>query len=281
MFRYKSSLKLIFVIIFVFSFLIGLSLNAKSLGLNYHTTEIIVKSGESFCIKDYFLFNTESKEMKGYLDVSGNLIRLTNYYNEYSQRNMLQEEVTKLQENYSSLQMEINEKIALGQNVSILYEKLGMIDSLIVEKGDKINVLNDIILKKSNKLIISVPGLESDIKERYNTSEDLRKFLLENDKLKPATLCLKAPEIEKEIDGKCYTKYYSGQVILIPVVEEKNVNVIGSLVAVSVSAPLTVQVRCKEKSSSNKILFFSILFILLIVLILIIKKIVNLKRKPF
>jgi flagellar biosynthesis chaperone FliJ len=265
----RSNLVLLIAICFSL-FILSLSPSfVSSLGLNYQTISTSVKSGESFCIEDYYLFNTAEQSMSGYLTVEGDLIKFLPYYNLLEQQINKTNEKTSLQNQINNLTIRLNEKKAAGENYSLLEIQLGTLDARMQDLEDSISELDTQIQQAEKKEVIEVPGLSLEIQNQYkNDSDGLRQYLISHNLLRRATLCLKAPKIEKEIQGNCYTKYYDGQVVLISTQISNSEN-FGSDVAMRVSAPLSIRVRC-EKSEKNLSLIIGLIVVAVIILAIII-----------
>lgn len=268
-----------------------LSIQVNALGLNVRTDSVTVESGENFCV-DYYLFNTFPEDAGGFLSVaeaqdipskSEQLIKLTPYYNEIEKIKSLQKEIEELKDEKNRLEKEMKKN---PENIEELKKDYGIADKQIREKGNQISSLNNEIKKKIRQETVEVPGLNPKLKEKYDTPKKIREFLMEDGRVKKIQLCLRAPNLEKEIEGECYTKTYYGMVVLSPI-EKINKNiVVGSQVQMEIGSELTVTVVCKSGLGG---LFSKINYLYLIagggvaaiiLVILVIVKLIKNKKKP-
>jgi hypothetical protein len=251
--------------------------DVNALGLNYQTEVITIKSGEDFCLEGYFMYNIEEKEEAGYLDLDENLAVFTPQYNLLKEKNEWNTELSEIKQKIKELNII---KKNPSDNISDIEKEMGLLDNQL----QKINLEIDIINKQLNnitKIITIAPGLDKIIREQFKgNSKGLRDYISSNGLLKELKLCLKAPEIENEISGDCYTKYYRGSVLLILISNKTAAS--GSSVSARVGAPLEIQVRCKNLPSEgiNYILLICIMsVVLLIILFLIIQHIIVRKKR--
>lgn len=237
-----------------------LSPSVYAIGLNYRLDNYDTVSGESFCINGYYLFNTEQKSMSGHLEVEGDLIKFLPYYQLIQERDEIQVKIEDLRSQMKATTDEVER---------------GKLDAKSQQLKDQLNTINNEIRDTSNYTEVVVEGLSQDILNQYkNDSAGLRDYLNSHGLLKSVSLCLKAPIIENEIKGDCYTKYYHGKVLLT--IKEANSPAMGSSISSGVSAPLDITVRCKkgEGLSTTWLLIIGGIVILVIgtILVIILKK---------
>jgi len=245
---------LFLVVSIIFLFLIT---NVFGLGLNYQTTSITVNSSEEFCLENYNLFNTAQQKMSGYLTVGGDLAVFLPYYDLVKEKLEKQERI-----------QEINERMNELKESNQDQEELGRLDQEKTELEFRIKKIDEDIYEKEKKRIIEVPALPQEILDKYmGDSAGLRQYLRDNNLIISAELCLNAPNIQEELGENCYTKFYRGEVVLIPASKDDPLGS-GSTVSFRVSAPLEITVKCQSSNTRAKADIYVIIIVIVLVVLL-------------
>jgi hypothetical protein len=211
------------------------------IGMQWFTVEATTTEGERLCIK-YGLYNPFDTAVQGFLDVSGDLVKLTPYARPYLKNQELEKKQKELREVYRDINSEIKQTTDRDQ-LARLRDELGTVDEQLRQIEEKIRENN----KEIDRLKVVDP-VELPARVYHNASVK-------------TDLCFDTPDIGSyRIDNKylgkhfledCKTKFYSGEVQAKYTTDDA-VSGTGSAVMASVSAPLTVKVRCKPDTTPVK-----------------------------
>lgn len=211
------------------------------IGMQWFTVEATAVEGETLCI-GYGLYNPFDTPVQGYLDVSGDLVKLTPYAEPYLRNQELEKKQKELRGVYRDISSEIKQTRDRDQ-LARLRDELGTVDEQLRQIEEKISENN----KEIEKLKVVKPV-------------ELPARLYHNSSVK-TNFCFDAPDIGSyRIDNKylgkhfledCKTQFYSGEV-QAKYTTDGAVSGTGSAVVASISAPLTVKVRCRPDTTPLK-----------------------------
>ncbi len=212
------------------------------IGMQWFTVEATAVEGETLCI-EYGLYNPFDTPVQGYLDVSGDLVKLTPYAEPYLRNQDLEKKQKELQEVYKDINSEIKQTRDRDQ-LARLRDELGTVDEQLRQIEEKIS--------KNNEEIERLKAVEP---------VELPARLYHNSSVK-TNICFDTPDIgsyriDNEYLGKyfledCKTQFYSGEVQAKYTTDGAVSGGTGSAVVASVSAPLTVKVRCRPDTTPVK-----------------------------
>lgn len=212
-------------------------------GLRWSTTEETATEGQIKCI-EYGLYNPFDVTVDGYLDVSGALVNLTSYKNEYWELEKVNEKLRELQNENVRLTSELKE---LRRDPAKNLESIGKIENQVGE-----------VDTEKTRLTSERSRLEERIRELKNAEPVKVPAETSSEKAIPQLLCLDIPKLERydcKIDNKylgkhlcsgCKSKLFYGEVSAKHTTPKKERAGTGSGVGSSFAVPLTVVVRCSE-----------------------------------
>lgn len=252
----KKQIKIALMMLFSLFLVLPLISASTGIGLRWTLIEATVEENSRQCVT-YGLYNPFGTDVRGYLEVTGELIELTNYAKEYHELEDLEEKVETKKEEYKELDLETR-----GSPTPESKEKLGILDEEIRQLENERRDLNEKIEGLKDKKIVDVKAGTF-----HNETVDVE-------------ICFDIPSISKCLINseslgkyfckKCITKFYSGEVYA-KYLKEAGIGGTGSQTGSSVSAPLKIKVRCSE-SKTPYLLFIAIILILVIVIFFIVKK---------